>query len=272
MACVLADLAWFEAGRRYGDAIVHFIFRFSSKKDPHAARAKQLFTRLGLKALLISKFVIGLDTIVAPLAGISGSRRLRFIAFDAAGATIFVGLYAGLGYVFSTQLEKVVANAGKLGELLVAIGLLVVAVLIGRRFVSLRHLLQELRLARITPEELKRRLDGGDNIVIVDVQGCVFHRALHGASIPRAIRIDGRRLGQYKDTPIPDDWRGREVILYCSCPNELTSARVALLLRLKGIEHVRPLAGGLQAWRDRGFPVSSAVTVAPVTKARGPFP
>jgi rhodanese-related sulfurtransferase len=100
----------------------------------------------------------------------------------------------------------------------------------------------------------------------VDVQGCIFHRDSHIAGIPGAIRIDGRRLGQYKDTPIPDDWRGRDVVLYCSCPDELTSARVALLLQQKGVKHVLPLAGGLKAWTARGFPVSSPKEVPPAGK------
>jgi rhodanese-related sulfurtransferase len=154
-----------------------------------------------------------------------------------------------------------------MGAVLTAVVLLLVAVLICRRLISWYRIVQELRLARITPEQLKQKFDGGEKPIILDVQGCVFHRASHGASIPGAIRINGRRLGQYKDTPIPDDWRGREVVLYCSCPNEITSARVALLLEQKGIRDVHPLAGGLQGWLDQGFPVSSNVVLASVTKA-----
>lgn len=53
IGCVLADLVWFEAGRRRGSDILHFILRFSSKPDTTAARTKQLFTRYGAKVLLI---------------------------------------------------------------------------------------------------------------------------------------------------------------------------------------------------------------------------
>jgi rhodanese-related sulfurtransferase len=48
--------------------------------------------------------------------------------------------------------------------------------------------------------------------------------------------------------------RDRDIILYCSCPNEVTSARVALLLHRKGILRVRPLLGGIEAWRERNYP------------------
>jgi membrane protein DedA with SNARE-associated domain/rhodanese-related sulfurtransferase len=257
IGCVLADQVWFEAGRLRGDDVVHFIHRFSSKPDSHAVRAKRLFGRYGTKILLISKFVIGLDAIAPPLAGMSGTSRLRFVSFDAVGATLWAGLYAGLGYIFCAQLDRGTAYAERMGKFLTLIVLLALAILIGRRLVYWYRLLRGLRLARITPEQLKRKLDQREKVVIVDVQDCVFHRASHEAGIPGAIRLDGRRLGQYKDTLIPDDWRSCEVVLYCSCPNEITSARVALLLRQKGVKQVRPLAGGLEGWRDRGFPVSS---------------
>ena len=267
IASVLADFLWYEAGRLRGDDVVHFIHRFSSKPDSHAVRTKRLFARYGTKVLVISKFVIGLDAIAPPLAGMSGTGPLRFASLDAVGAALWAGLYAGLGYVFCKQLDRGAAYAERMGAILTAIVLLLVGVLMGRRVVYWCRLVRELRLARITPEQLKRKLDRGETPVIVDVQGCVFHRASHVAGIPGALHLDGRRLGQYKDTPIPEDWRGRDVVLYCSCPNEITSARVALLLSQKGVKHVRPLAGGLQGWRARGFPVDSPASGAHVTKA-----
>jgi len=49
--------------------------------------------------------------------------------------------------------------------------------------------------------------------------------------------------------------RDRDIVLYCSCPNEATAARVALLLRKRGITRVRPLLGGIDAWRERKYPL-----------------
>jgi rhodanese-related sulfurtransferase len=34
---------------------------------------------------------------------------------------------------------------------------------------------------------------------------------------------------------------------------------VALLLRKNGIKRIRPLQGGLEAWRDRGYPLVTAL-------------
>jgi rhodanese-related sulfurtransferase len=75
-------------------------------------------------------------------------------------------------------------------------------------------------------------------------------------AIPGAVRIDPRALEQYRNVEIS---ASREVVLYCAGASEFTSARVALALHQRGIEKVRPLAGGIRAWRDRGFPVTPDV-------------
>jgi rhodanese-related sulfurtransferase len=49
--------------------------------------------------------------------------------------------------------------------------------------------------------------------------------------------------------------RDQEVIVYCACPNEATAAKVALQLRGQGFGHVRPLAGGIDAWVSAGLAV-----------------
>src|SRR5271157_6484234 len=95
-----------------------FIHRFSSRPDSHAVRTKRLFARYGTKVLVISKFVIGLDAIAPPLAGMSGTGPLRFASLDAVGAALWAGLYAGLGYVFCKQLDRGAAYAERMGAIL----------------------------------------------------------------------------------------------------------------------------------------------------------
>ncbi|HEY2082898.1 MAG TPA: rhodanese-like domain-containing protein, partial [Verrucomicrobiae bacterium] len=61
--------------------------------------------------------------------------------------------------------------------------------------------------------------------------------------------------------------RDRDIILYCSCPNEVSSARMALLLQRHGFVHVRPLLGGIDAWRERNYPVELRAVVANLPSA-----
>ena len=57
----------------------------------------------------------------------------------------------------------------------------------------------------------------------------------------------------------PEIPRNRDVIPYCACPNEVLAARIALRLKRSGITKIRPLAGGVDPWRARDFPVEAVV-------------
>ena len=115
--CVLADWAWYEAGRRWGNRVLHFLHRFSPDPDTADRRAKERFARYGPPLLVPAKFVPGLDAVVPPLAGTSRTSRVRFLAFETVGASLWSGGYAGLGYFFSQDLGRVAAYAATAGRL-----------------------------------------------------------------------------------------------------------------------------------------------------------
>jgi membrane protein DedA with SNARE-associated domain len=88
MTFLFADLAWYEAGRRFGDRILHFVCGHSRNPESCTARATVAFSKRRIRILLISKFVIGFDAVAAPLAGREGVSRLTFMAFDGLGAAL----------------------------------------------------------------------------------------------------------------------------------------------------------------------------------------
>ncbi len=122
-ACVLADWMWYEAGRRWGDQVLHFIHRFTRDPDAHNRRAKEAFARYGNLILVLDKFVPGLDAVAPPLAGTSGTSRLRFLAFETVGACLYACVYAGLGHVFSHDLDRAAAYVGRAGRVLAGLSL-----------------------------------------------------------------------------------------------------------------------------------------------------
>jgi len=256
-ASMLADWAWYEAGRRWGDTILHFIHGLAIDPDAAERRSKKNFAKYGPAVLLIAKFVPGLDAAAPPLAAISGISLLRFLAFDTAGVSLWSCAYTGLGYAFTRDLDRAAGYAARTGQLIAVVAVAGLCVYVGRKLVRWYRFLREFRLARITPEELKGKLDAGEPVSIFDLQGGRHSRRRRG--IPSSVRIDPRRLERYgaydrkTPTPLPRD---REVILYCATPHEFASARVALAMRGRGFSRVRPLAGGLRAWQERGFPVA----------------
>jgi membrane protein DedA with SNARE-associated domain len=137
-ACVLADWVWYEAGRRGGDRVLHFIHRLTKDPDHHDRRAKETFARYGLLLLVVAKFVPGLDAVTPPLAGTSRTSRIRFFAFDAVGASLYSGVYAALGYIFSHDLDRAAAYAGRVGGVLAGVAVAALSIYLVRKLV-LRH-------------------------------------------------------------------------------------------------------------------------------------
>jgi membrane protein DedA with SNARE-associated domain/rhodanese-related sulfurtransferase len=269
-AFLLADLAWYGAGRKWGSRTLHFICGATQNPSACVRKIAETFSRRGVKSLLISKFIPGLDSVAAPMSGISGASLPQFLAFDAIGALLWSSLYTALGYVFSNQLDHVAMYIGEMGRLIgLLIAIAVVAglgVLIVLKLVRWYRFLREFKLARITPDELKEQLAATDKILILDLQGSV-KQAQCLKAIPGAVRIDpwelGRYIRQYRGMDLATD---REVILYCDSPSETTSARVALALRRLGFARVRPLAGGFRAWYECGFPVTCNVEILPLAE------
>ena len=107
---------------------------------PTTKRRKPPLLGTGLHFLSLQDFVPALDAVTPPLAGISRITRLRFLAFDGLGAGLYSSAYIALGYLFSNDLDRAAAYAGKAGT--VFGGLLVVALLIlGGRHLLRRYLL-----------------------------------------------------------------------------------------------------------------------------------
>jgi len=136
------------------------------------------------------------------------------------------------------------------------VALLIIAVIlvayIAYKWWQRRRFFAFLRMARITAEELYRLLDSGAAPVIVDVRSQTA-RALEPRRIPGAIHVPTQEMERHiKELP-----RDHEIVLYCTCPNEASAAKVAKLLMSFGFRRVRPLYGGLDGWIAAGYAVET---------------
>ena len=250
---VASDSMWYEIGRLKGVRVLQLLCRISLEPDSCVRKTQISFSRSGPRVLLGAKFVPGLNAMAAPLAGIIRMGWRKFLLFDALGAIAWVGAFTVTGYIFSGELERVAASAAHLGEWLLVMVLAAFAGYIGWKFYNRQKFLSDLKIARITPEELKEKIDSGEDVLIVDLRHAIEFDA-NPETIPGALHVDAAELEEASDV-IPRD---REIVLFCACPNEVTAARLALLLRSKGITRIRPLSGGYEGWRSRGFPLSLA--------------
>jgi membrane protein DedA with SNARE-associated domain len=251
---VLADLIWFYLGRYGGQRVLNLLCRISLEPDSCVRRTQDLFTRYGMRGVIVAKFIPGLSTLAPPLAGSSGVGAPRFFFFDGLGSLLYAGCFILVGALFSYQLEQVIAALASLGSGALAVVVGLAALYIGYKYFQRRRLLNELRMARITAEELHQKLENGENPIILDLRSLT--ELERDPSLIRGARHMTMEEVQLRHQEIPRD---RDIILYCSCPNEVTSARVALLLRRNGIVRVRPLLGGIDAWRERNYPTELRV-------------
>jgi len=246
---LLADLIWFYLGRHRGQRVLNLLCRISLEPDSCVRRTENLFTRYGMRGVVLAKFVPGLSTLVPPLAGNAGVSTPRFIFFDGLGSLLYVGCFILAGALFSHQLEQIIHALAGLGHGALAVVVGLAALYIGYKYFQRQRLLSELRMARITVDELYQKQEAGENLIILDLRSqleleqdpALIRGALH-------MTLDEVQL-RHQEIP-----RDRDIILYCNCPNEVSSARVALQLHRKGISRVRPLLGGIEAWRDRKYP------------------
>lgn len=252
-AAVASDSIWYQIGRQKGIRVIQLVCRISLEPDSCVRRTQVSIGRNGAGVLLGAKFIPGLNAMAAPLAGIVRMGWQKFLLFDLAGALLWVGVYTGAGYAFSGELERVAAHAASLGEWLLVLVLAGFAGYILWKFYNRKRFLRHLRIARITPEELKGKIDAGEDVIIVDLRHALEFEA-QPETIPGALHMDAAELEEASEA-IPRD---REIVLFCACPNEVTAARLALLLRSHGITRIRPLAEGYEGWRSRGFPLRLA--------------
>ena len=250
VAALATDFAWYELGRRRGARLLARLCQLSLEPDSCLRRAERIFARHGARSMLVAKFVPGLTTAMPPLAGVFAVPRGRFAFYDLAGVLLWGGTWLALGYFFSDAIDLVAARAAALGRLL---GLVIVTALAG--YISIkygrRHLsLRKLQAGRVSPEVLKRRLDDGEDITIIDVRTPIDVTATPYA-IPGSRWLAADAIDEYE----PEFLQSRDVVLYCASPNDATSAQAALHLRQKGISRVRTLEGGLTAWMALKFPV-----------------
>lgn len=250
IAAVIADTFWYLMGRRYGTRVLRTLCRISLSPDSCVRQTEAIFERFGPASMLFAKFIPGFASVSTALAGAMQLRYWKFVLFDLLGALLWAGAAIGLGYLFRDAIAEVLEtlqSLGKWGLMLVAAALAAwIATKWWQRFLFIR----QLRMDRVTVDELKSMLDTDEVGMILDVRSPMSQAA--SGRIPRARPIDMERIAEGLRGIEVDG----EVVVYCACPNEASAVKVAEKLRDLGFKRVRPLLGGIDAWIDAGHGVA----------------
>jgi membrane protein DedA with SNARE-associated domain/rhodanese-related sulfurtransferase len=253
-ACLLADALWFSIGRTFGMSVLKQLCRISLEPDSCVSTTQTRFERWGVNSLLVARFVPGLGIIAPPLAGALGVGSARFYTLSAASAILWTTTGLAAGRLLHRQIDGLLARLQHAGGIAALAVLALLAIYVASKWWQRRRFYAQLRVARVGVDDLYRMMAAGAEPLIVDVRTHTARR-LEPRWIPTAIHAPLEMLA----TSLQALPRDRDIVVYCTCPNEASAALVAKRLMSHGFKRVRPLAGGLDAWIAAGYGVESIV-------------
>ncbi|HEX3843825.1 MAG TPA: DedA family protein/thiosulfate sulfurtransferase GlpE [Steroidobacteraceae bacterium] len=248
-AALLADLGWYTAGYRLGGRALKALCTLSLSPDSCVSETERWFGRLGTRVLVVAKFIPGLGLVSTAMAGVVRARLDGFLLYDVLGNLLWASTAVCIGILFRDAVGDVLLALAELGYWGIALIAAAIAGFIALKLLKRRALIRELRQSRISVAELKDLVDRGPAPVIIDALAPASRR--REGMIPGAIPVETLRLDS-DPARLPLD---AEVIVYCACPNEASAARIAQRLIRMGCIRVRPLTGGIFAWKDAGLDV-----------------
>jgi membrane protein DedA with SNARE-associated domain/rhodanese-related sulfurtransferase len=252
VACTIGDGVWYLAGRVYGRRVMRLLCRISLSPDSCVRQTENQFERWGGSVLVLAKFIPGLSGIAPPLAGATRLPWLTFLLLNSMGVAIWAGAAIGAGMLFQPQVNRLLSRMEDLGSWALGTIALLLAVYIAFKWWERRRLHKMLRVARITAAELSKLIEGGEKPVVVDVRSPMA-REEDRRFVPGALVMDVADVETNLER-LPVE---RDIVFYCSCPNEASAAHVAKRLMELGYKRVRPLHGGLDAWIAAGYAVET---------------
>ncbi len=262
VACMIGDTSWYIAGRLYGRRVMKLLCRLSLSPDSCVRQTENRFERWGDLALVLAKFVPGLSVVARPLAGAMRLGWPSFLFLNGLGAALWAAAAIAVGMLFHAQISRLLLRLEDLGTMALEVIGALLGAYIAVKWWQRRRFYRMLRMARISADELRQLMDAGRSPVVVDVRSPV---ALEQDSrlIPGALTMGVAEVDTRLDE-LPTD---REIIFYCSCPNEASAAHVAKKLIDLGYTRVRPLQGGLDAWIAAGYGVEHRPSRLPPSRA-----
>jgi membrane protein DedA with SNARE-associated domain len=211
IASLAADTSWYWVGRLRGARVLGWMCRISLEPDSCVLRTETIFAKYGARSLLVAKFIPGFSTVAPPLSGVVRMPMPQFLVLTGLGGVIWAGVFMSVGWVFSRQLTLTAEYAAHFGKWTVVLVTTAIGGYVVSKYVTRQRFLRKLRIARITPEELRARLQRGEDVLVVDVRQRIDFE-LEPFVIPGALHLTTNELDA-RSAEIP---RGREIVLYCT--------------------------------------------------------
>jgi membrane protein DedA with SNARE-associated domain len=213
VALLIGDTAQFWLGRHTGWALLGFLCRLSMNPETCILRSAESFYKRGKATLVIAKFVPGINTMAAPLAGSMRMRFGQFLRLDFAGALLYSVTYLMVGYLSRDFLAATLSGFHAAGR---AMEIVIISALSGYaiyRTAQFRRHKKYRIMPRIQVQELAARLasEGAGRVQIVDVRSHGYYD-IGAERIAGSIRIEPNNL----EEEIKHLSKDKDIYLYCT--------------------------------------------------------
>jgi membrane protein DedA with SNARE-associated domain/rhodanese-related sulfurtransferase len=251
-ASLIGDSVWYYLGKTRGMSVLRLLCKISLEPDTCVRKTNSAYSKHGTRWLLFAKFIPGVSTIAPPMAGVYGVNPWKFIAMDGVGAGLWAGVFIFTGWCFRNQTDAIAALVGRLGAWVGFSFASALVIYLLFKWIERRRVHRSLNIARIAPSELRQRIESGETVTILDLRNTFEWRE---GRIPGALSIADEELDTFVSTIAETGM----LILYCSCPNEISSAAAAAVkLKRRGVKLIHTLEGGFPLWKRLGFPVEAS--------------
>lgn len=255
-SALAGDTLLYMGGRYTGWWLLGVICKFSLNPETCIFGSAKSFYERGPKTLLFAKFVPGLATVAAPLAGSLNMRLRRFLMLDGCGVSIYTGCWVLTGFVCAPFLRVVVRGVERVGHITAAILVGALVLYLVWLVVSSLRDTHFSEIEKVPVTELLQRVRRGDAdklLIIADVRSHGYYDP-GTQRIKNSIRVEPSRLKEELAALRAFMQPECEIYLYCSCAREATSIRVAKMLEQENCS-TKVIRGGMRAWVKAGGPL-----------------
>lgn len=250
LGSLIGDIILYFAGKRLGTSILGKLCRISLSPDSCVKSSGDIFSRYGPPALAVVKFVPGLSTLAPVVAGVYAMPIFSFIAFSMLAAAFYSVSAVSLGVLFRHEIGSLIATLTEFGKLGLFIVIISFGIYLFVKWLQRYRLIRQFKTDRVTVNDLVELMQENPGHIIFDARP--EDQRTRNGFIPGSIPISDINLTEIANLYAAYD----EIIIYCSCPNELTAAKYADKLRRSGLKRIRPLLGGVDEWAKSGGTIS----------------
>jgi len=254
---LLADFIWYLAARRFGRRTLAVLCRISLAPDSCVRQTENLFNRVGSWSLLFARYVPAFTNIAVAMAAILRLPLALFLSLNLAGGFLYYGVATLLGALFHRAVADVLHTMVTFGAISIVAVVAVFAIYVLLRWYERVTFTRQLRMDRITVDELVGLMHSATPPVILDVRSQDTRD--RDGMIPGALAAHPEDVHPLLKEISPET----EIVVYCACPNEASAAIAARHLKRAGFKKIRPLLGGTEAWVGSGRSLAKAAQSTP---------